>query len=83
MAGRPISLDFSGARLQELRERRGWTKQDLAKQCTEAGRSVSRSQVGKWESGEHKPDPRMLPVLTSVLEVEIDELLGTTQPAAK
>lgn len=78
MTGTTISLPFSGARLQELRERRGWTQGDLAQQC-----GVNRSTVGKWEAGLHKPDPRVLPVLASVLDVDIDALLAPKKKAAR
>jgi transcriptional regulator with XRE-family HTH domain len=83
MGRRPISLAFSGERLAELRERRGWTQEDVARQCTAAGGSVSRSQVGRWESGENKPGARMLPVLAAAFKVELDEFLASKQPAAK
>lgn len=83
MGRRSIKLDFSGTRLRELRERRGLTQEVLAQRCTDAGRSVSHTTVGRWESGENKPSAPMLPVLSSVLDVELDELLGTAQPAAK
>ena len=78
MGRRPISLDFSGAKLQELRERSGWTQKDLAQRC-----SVSHTTVGRWESGENKPSAPTLPVIAAVLKVKLDALLGTTQPAAK
>lgn len=78
MGRRPLKLDFSGERLQELRERKGWTQYDLARRC-----SVSHTTVGRWESGDNKPHPRMLPVLVAVFEVKLDEFLGAAQPAGR
>jgi len=50
MARTPLSLQFSGSRLREWRERAGLTQQQLAKTC-----GLSRFQISRWEVESSKP----------------------------
>ena len=61
-----IRSEESGARLRELRERKGLSQQMLADRI-----SVSRQTITKWESGKAFPQWRTLPVLAELYDVSI------------
>jgi transcriptional regulator with XRE-family HTH domain len=59
-----------GARIVRLRQARSWNQFDLADRL-----GVPRDRLAKWESGCHVPSAEALLVISSVLEVSVDELL--------
>ncbi|TCO57195.1 helix-turn-helix domain-containing protein [Actinocrispum wychmicini] len=75
MAKTPPALPFSGVKLRQHRERRGWHQSDLAKACVNAGRQMDRSQISRFETGASNPPPPTLTALADALGVELDELL--------
>ncbi len=58
-------------RLAQLRKRRRWTQEQLARQLP-----ISFQAVSKWENGQSLPDITQLPKLAALLGVSIDTLLG-------
>lgn len=67
MAGKPLTLAFSKARLVEKRERAGLTQQALADLC-----GLSRSQISRWETGENKPTAEGLAILVQGFSRKVD-----------
>jgi phage repressor protein C with HTH and peptisase S24 domain len=61
-------------RIKMIRERRGWSQEDLARLI-----GVSPSAVGNWESKANKPSNRTLGKIAEKLEVSIPYLLGETE----
>ncbi len=59
-----------GARIAGLRERRGWSQEELARRL-----GVGRARLGKWETGEHAPPPVQLLALKAAFGVSLDELV--------
>lgn len=57
--------------LKEIREEKGLTQDQLAKQV-----NVVRQTVSKWERGLSMPDVDLLMRIAEVLECKIDRLLG-------
>ena len=53
-----------------LRKKAGITQEDFANKL-----NVSNQAVSKWESGKCCPDIELLPELSSLFEISIDELL--------
>lgn len=67
-----------GEKLQSLRQEMGLSQEQLAEQL-----EVSRQAVGKWESGQSRPDMDKLVALAALFEVSTDYLLregGETTP---
>lgn len=60
-----------GATLATLRKKKGYTQARLAEKL-----NMSDKAVSKWESGAGYPDISVLPVLSKLLGVTIDELLN-------
>lgn len=60
-----------GEKIAMLRKARGMTQEQLAEAC-----SVSAQAVSKWENDLTAPDIALLPRLSELLGVSIDELLG-------
>ena len=60
-----------GEKIATLRKQRGLTQEQLAESC-----SVSAQAVSKWENDLTAPDISLLPRLSELLGVTIDELLG-------
>ena len=61
-----------GDRLRRLREAKGWSQEELARQ---AG-SVTQAQVSRLESGQRaNPKATVLLALARALQVSVDELL--------
>lgn len=58
-------------RLAELRKRRGMTQQELADLL-----KVSFQSVSKWENNISTPDIALLPELSAIFGVSVDQLLG-------
>lgn len=65
-------------RLKELREKAGYSQQELAEQL-----HVSRSRIGMYEQGKRKPDPEMQELIADFFNVNLDYLFGRQyEPAA-
>lgn len=47
---RVLLMEWTGERLKELRELRGWTQADLAELS-----SIDQSKISRWERGQYKP----------------------------
>lgn len=76
--GRPtLTLDFSPARLRDLRERNGWLVRDLA-----ARAGIDPSALSRYENGKRTPTPAILKCLAEALDVEINALLGQSRAVA-
>lgn len=61
---------FSGARLRRLRERRGWSVDDLAGKA-----DVSRQAISSWETAKALPTPALLKKIAAALQVSIEDLV--------
>lgn len=64
-----------GQVLASLRQKKGWSQEDLA-----ARLFVSRQAVSKWELDESVPNPETLKQLSDLFRVSINTLLGAAQP---
>ena len=60
-------------KIKQYRKSKGYTQETLAQQL-----GVVRQTVSKWEKGFSVPDAELLQRLAEVLEVGVDDLLGTT-----
>jgi transcriptional regulator with XRE-family HTH domain len=60
-----------GKRLVELRKKRGWTQEEVAKKL-----NVSAQAVSKWEKDVSLPDIALITKLAEVFETSTDYLLG-------
>lgn len=58
-------------RLAEMRDRKGWSQNELAEAL-----GVTQGAVANWESGIRLPRPRTLQKLAGLFDVTIDELLA-------
>jgi len=65
-----------GKKIKALRLQRGMTQEDLAVKL-----NVSSQAVSKWENGVTMPDIQMLPGLSVIFGVTIDELFALTDDA--
>ncbi len=72
-APRPLATHLA-ARLRELRARRGFTQDHVAKRL-----GVHESAVSRWESGSRFPTGEDLVALADLFEVSTDDLLGRTK----
>ncbi len=63
-----------GKRIRELRLQRSLTQEQLAKEL-----SLTPQAVSKWENGSALPDTALLPQLSIVLGVTIDELFSLSE----
>lgn len=59
-----------GHKILELRKRKGLSQEQLGEKV-----SVTRQTISNWELNETAPNPEQLKLLSSVLNVSIDELL--------
>jgi transcriptional regulator with XRE-family HTH domain len=73
---RPLSHHLAG-RLRELRARRGFTQDNVARRL-----GCHESAVSRWESGSRFPTGEDLVALADLFEVSIDDLLGRTRQYA-
>ncbi|MBO4534714.1 MAG: DUF3808 domain-containing protein [Clostridia bacterium] len=62
-----------GSKIKQLRNKMGLTQEQLAERLT-----ISPQSVSKWENGLTMPDVMLLPALSEVLGVSIDELFDLT-----
>ena len=67
-----------GQRFSRLRKQRGFTQEELAEKFGISGQAVS-----KWENDASMPDISILPELSDVLGVSLNELLGKEESAAR
>ena len=63
-----------GENIRRLRRAKDWTQDDLADRLGTTSQSVNR-----WEVGSTYPDMELLPVLSSLFSVTVDELLGVPE----
>lgn len=62
----------TGSIISKIRKEKNMTQKELASLL-----NVSDKAVSKWERGESYPDVALLPVLSEILGLSIDELLGS------
>ena len=67
-----------GQRFSRLRKQRGLTQEELGEKFGISGQAVS-----KWENDASMPDISILPDLSDVLGVSLNELLGKEEPTAR
>ncbi len=60
----------SGQRVLAARERRGWTRQDLADRS-----GIARVNIARLEAGKHAPKLDTLRRITLALDLEVSDLL--------
>jgi transcriptional regulator with XRE-family HTH domain len=60
-----------GKRLSDLRKKKNWTQEELAKKL-----NVSAQAVSKWEKDVSLPDVGLLASIASIFDTSIDYLLG-------
>ena len=75
-APRPLATHLA-ARLRELRARRGFTQDHVAKRL-----GCHESAVSRWESGSRFPTGEDLVALADLFEVSTDDLLGRARQYA-
>lgn len=63
-----------GARLRRLREKRGFTQEQLSARLQLCGCDITRSALAKMEVGQRHIYPDELKLLKELLEVSFDEL---------
>jgi transcriptional regulator with XRE-family HTH domain len=64
-----------GTRIKELREKRGWTQEDLVEKL-KANENVERSTLAKWETGRQDFKTKHIIALAEIFGVTSDYLLG-------
>lgn len=67
-----------GANIKRFRLQRGLTQEEVANHL-----GISFQSISKWERGESYPDIELLPVLSNYFGVNIDELLGVSEPSKR
>ena len=63
-----------GNRIAELREKRGWTQEELASTV-----GITRAALSHYEKNRRKPDFETLTLLADRFDVSIDYLIGRTK----
>lgn len=66
-----------GQRFQRLRKAVGLTQEEVATKL-----NITAQAVSKWENDVSAPDISVLPELSEILNVSVDEMLGKTSPVA-
>lgn len=61
--------------IRELRRQKGMSQKELAEACC-----VHQTAVSQWEKGRTMPDISSLKMLSNVLGVSVEELIGTEKP---
>lgn len=64
-------MNTIGGRIAALRKEKGMTQDELAARI-----GVSAQSVSKWENGVNLPDIMILPIISDIFSVTIDELYG-------
>lgn len=62
----------TGEKIRLLRERKGWSQEELAK----AVGYVSRSSISKIESGDSDPSQKMLKRIAAALDIQASDLIS-------
>lgn len=62
-------------RLKKLRKEQAYTQQQLASLL-----GVSKSAISMYENGEREPEISMIQKIATILNVDIEELVGTATP---
>lgn len=70
-----MDAKLTGKIISRERKAKGFNQIELAEKL-----SVSNRTVSKWETGEGFPDITLLPKISAVLEISIDELLTGEKP---
>ena len=60
-----------GERILKLRKQNGLSQEQLGEQI-----NVTRQTISNWELNETSPNPKQLKLLSKVLKISVDELLG-------
>lgn len=60
--------------IREQRLRRGWTQEDLAQHCADAGVHVTHTTISKIERGAQVPRPKLRAVLADLLDLDVVDL---------
>lgn len=63
------------SRIQELRNKKGYSQEELAEQL-----GVSRQAVSKWETGQSIPDLDKITAMSNLFEVTTDYMIKGTEP---
>lgn len=66
-----------GARIRELRKKKGLTAEEITKQLM-----MGSASLWRWESGKNQPSSMHLHQLAEILGTSVDYLLGGTEDAA-
>ncbi len=66
-----VSAEYTGKRILELRQAKGWTQKQLAEMI-----GVTDKAVSKWERGINYPDLSLLEPLANDFETTVADLLG-------
>ena len=66
-----VSTEYTGKRILELRQAKGWTQKQLAEII-----GVTDKAVSKWERGINYPDLSLLEPLANAFETTVADLLG-------
>lgn len=59
--------------IRERRLSRGWTQEDLARRCSEAGADVTHTALSKIERGAQVPRPKLRAVLAQLLDLDVTD----------
>lgn len=66
-----VSAEYTGKKILELRQTKGWTQKQLAEML-----NVTDKAVSKWERGINYPDLSLLEPLSKLLDTTVADLLG-------
>lgn len=66
-----VSAEYTGKRIHELRQKKGWTQKQLAEMI-----GVTDKAVSKWECGINYPDLTLLEPLANAFDTTVADLLG-------
>lgn len=80
MPNHEVTDQAIGQRIQELRERRGWSQAELAMRLRGAGVNWSQGTLSKVEAGERPVRLVEAPTVTRVLRTKIYELVNANLP---
>ena len=65
---------FNGKRLRDLRDRRGYSQNELALQFRDRGYNVTYGTISNWEKGKTEPSFSDAVVLAKIFDVDLDLL---------